>query len=95
MDTFEKFKQFAKDEFNIDIERSDTDGIPVEEIFKERKCDDCVHFMRTVKVSENECLESNPIGTCSTDPNGNTIRGFKLHEEKDEACPAYKEYKGV
>lgn len=45
MDTFEKFKQFAKDEFNIDIERSDIDGIPVNEIFKERKCGDCFWFM--------------------------------------------------
>jgi hypothetical protein len=77
MNTFEKFKQFAKDEFNMDIERSDVDGILVDEIFKERKCCDCVQFMPLGRYN----------GTCRFQDSRSFIDG-----RRDATwCPVYHE----
>lgn len=53
---FEEFKKFVKDTFGMDVEISNTDGIPVKDIFKIPTCRTCVNF-----------VQSGNIGVCHVD----------------------------
>lgn len=47
---FDKFRKFVKDTFGMTVEISNTDGIPVKDIFKIHTCGTCVNFVQTGNI---------------------------------------------